>query len=37
MWWFLPLMILIGGGVLYAGTDIVIKLTTKPSPPARQA
>jgi hypothetical protein len=35
MWWFLPLMILIGGGVLYAGTDIVIKLTTKPSTPAR--
>jgi hypothetical protein len=36
MWWFLPLMILAGGGVLYAGTDIVIKLTTRPSPPARR-
>jgi hypothetical protein len=35
-WWFLPLMILAGGGVLYAGTDIVIKLIAKPSPPARR-
>lgn len=33
MWWFLPLMILIGGSVLYAGTDIVIKLIAKPSTP----
>ena len=36
MWWFVPLMALAGAGMLSAGTDVVIKLITKPSSAARR-